>query len=244
MARPSRYWQSWTDAALFPELSRKTAALRIARQLREAILNDTLRPESRLPGQREMAQHMRVSVSTLREAVAILVAEGLVVCRQGLGTFVVPRRPRRIVEIAVREASDVELDDARRFIEAGAAQRAARRAARDGHDVLRPPPMSEYAWALQLRHDGQADAWLRLDAEFHAELCRLGATRRSATGQVGAAILERLQRRRSAGVHRLVADNDLLELHHQLAVAVDHGHPDRAARLARRIVRREAAAVR
>lgn len=239
-----KYFKSWADAALFPELSRRPVAHRIAMAFREQILTDVLRPSTKLPGQREMAAHMHVSLTTLREAIAILVAEGLLVCRQGRGTFVTARRQRRLIEVAMRAATDGELDDARRFIEAGAASRAARRASRDGHDVLRPPPMTEFAWSLKLRHGGEADTWLALDAEFHRELCRLGGMGSPAAGELGASILDRLRRRRSAGLHRLVADPDLVDMHLDLAMAVDHGRAAAAAQLARRIVQREAAAVR
>jgi DNA-binding FadR family transcriptional regulator len=244
MATPRRWSKSWADAALFPELARKSVAPRIAETLREQILTGAVRPSTKLPGQREMAAHMSVCVTTLREAIAILVAEGLLVCRHGRGTFVTARRNRRVVEAAIRAATDGELDDMRRFIEAGAASRAARRASRDGQNVLRPVPMTELAWSLKLRHGGEADTWLALDAEFHQELCRLGGRGRPASGELGASILDRLRRRRSAVVHRLVADRGLEAMHMDLAVAVDHGRASAARQLARRIVRREAAAVR
>jgi DNA-binding FadR family transcriptional regulator len=186
---------------------------------------------------------MNVSVTTLREAIAILVAEGLLVCRHGRGTFVTARRNRRFIEAAIRAATDVELDEMRGFIEAGSAARAARRASRDGHNVLQPLPMTELAWSLKLRHNGEADTWLMLDADFHRELCRLGGRGRPASGELGASILDRLRRRRSAGVHRLVADRALDAMHMDLAEAVDHGRASAARQLARRIVRREAAAV-
>lgn len=244
MAKAKKYSKSWADAALFPELARRPVAYRIARLIRQEILTDALRPSRRLPAQREMAAHMGVSLTTLREAIAILVAEGLLVCRHGRGTYVTARRPRRMVEVAMRAATTGELDDARGFIEVGAASRAARRASRDGHNVLRPAPMTEFAWSLKLRHGGDADTWLRLDAEFHRELCRLGGMGKPAAGEVATSILDRLRRRQSAGIHRLVADPNLDAMHLELATAVDHGEAAAAARLARRIVRREAAAVR
>ncbi len=108
---------------------------------------------------------------------------------------------------------------------------------------MRPVPMSEFAWSLKWRHDGRADAWLRLDAEFHEELCRLGGDGHAAAAHIGSAILDRLRRRRSARIHRLVADTELHDLHMDLALAVDEGQAGAAAVLARRIVRREAAAV-
>lgn len=60
----------------------------IADRLRTEILQGTRAQGSRLPTERELARGCSVSISTVRRAVDDLVAEGLVVRRQGSGTFV------------------------------------------------------------------------------------------------------------------------------------------------------------
>jgi len=66
--------------------------LRIYRDLRDAIAAGRLEPDERLPGQRELARHYGVTVMTVRQALQLLEQEEAVVMRQGLGTFVAPRR--------------------------------------------------------------------------------------------------------------------------------------------------------
>ncbi|MFG2846979.1 LacI family DNA-binding transcriptional regulator [Kitasatospora sp. NPDC048296] len=66
---------------------------RIAGWLRRDIDDGTRPPGSRLPTEQELARIWAVSVSTVRRAVDDLVADGLVVRRQGAGTFVRASRP-------------------------------------------------------------------------------------------------------------------------------------------------------
>lgn len=50
-----------------------------------------LRPGDRLPSSRELTQRYRVGPATVSRAIATLAAEGAVVARPGIGTFVAPR---------------------------------------------------------------------------------------------------------------------------------------------------------
>jgi len=56
--------------------------------LRSAIENGVLRPESALPPERDLASEFGVSRITVRKALDALVADSLLVRRQGAGTFV------------------------------------------------------------------------------------------------------------------------------------------------------------
>lgn len=95
------------------------------------ILGGKLAPGSRLPTEQEMIASTGVSRTVVREAVAHLRAEGLLVTRQGVGAFVAdnPRRPFRInfdQAQTLREVLDVM--ELRTGIEVEAAGLAAERA--------------------------------------------------------------------------------------------------------------------
>jgi len=60
----------------------------IVQRLEEMILEGTFKPGQRLPPERELAKQFEVSRPSLREAVQKLAARGLLVSRQGGGTFV------------------------------------------------------------------------------------------------------------------------------------------------------------
>lgn len=66
----------------------------IAGRLREQISAGVLEPGERLPSEPDLAAEYDASRNTVRLAIALLINQGLVVSRQGLGTFVVePERP-------------------------------------------------------------------------------------------------------------------------------------------------------
>lgn len=71
---------------------------RIADLLREAIRNGTYAPGDRLPSHNELAEQMRVSITTARNAVQVLVAENLLFTATSRGTIV---RSQEVLESVV-----------------------------------------------------------------------------------------------------------------------------------------------
>src|ERR1051325_4860644 len=63
----------------------------LQRALRQAIETRILSPDAALPAERDLATEFSVSRITVRKAIDGLVNEGLLVRRQGSGTFVVAR---------------------------------------------------------------------------------------------------------------------------------------------------------
>ena len=63
-------------------------AQRIVAQLRRLMVEGKLKPGDRLPPERELARQLNVSRTSLREAVKILSAMGLLSIQQGRGVFV------------------------------------------------------------------------------------------------------------------------------------------------------------
>lgn len=62
--------------------------VRIADQLTEMIAGRRFQPGDKLPSEPELAEELKVSRTTLREALRILSTRGLVEARRGIGTFV------------------------------------------------------------------------------------------------------------------------------------------------------------
>jgi len=93
--------------ALGPTLNRTQE---LTQRLADEIRSGRLSPGSQLPTEQELSSATGVSRTVVREAVAALRAEGLVVTRQGLGAFVatdVQRRPFRIDPDELKSRSDV-----------------------------------------------------------------------------------------------------------------------------------------
>jgi GntR family transcriptional repressor for pyruvate dehydrogenase complex len=103
----------------------------LVERLSAEITSGRLLPGARLPTEQELISAVGVSRTVVREAVAALRAEGLVVTRQGVGAFVADtsRRPFRIATnevVSLREVLDVM--ELRTGIEIEAAGLAAERA--------------------------------------------------------------------------------------------------------------------
>ena len=103
-------------------------------QLAEQIRSGRLAPGSRLPTEEALTRAARVSRTVVREAVAALRAEGLVVTRQGVGAFVSAepqRAPFRIEPERMQSLADIlNVMELRLGVEIESAGLAAERASR------------------------------------------------------------------------------------------------------------------
>ncbi len=71
-----------------PEDGRGPLYKRLEERLRHAIESGALKPEQALPSERDLAEDFAVSRITIRKALEGLVGSGLLVRRQGAGTFI------------------------------------------------------------------------------------------------------------------------------------------------------------
>ena len=72
----------------FQRIQHTKIAEAITRQVEELILEGVLRPGDQLPPERELAKTLDVSRPSLRDALTYLEERGLLVARQGGGTYV------------------------------------------------------------------------------------------------------------------------------------------------------------
>jgi GntR family transcriptional regulator len=109
------------DALRFDAIAPDTAGMPLHRDVRRSLLQSieqgTCAPGVALPSERALAAAMGVSIGTLRRAVDDLVAEHILVRRQGRGTFVATHTSDRFLFQffhierldGMREAPEVEL---------------------------------------------------------------------------------------------------------------------------------------
>jgi GntR family transcriptional repressor for pyruvate dehydrogenase complex len=114
-------------------------AARIATQLMELIELQKLSPGDRLPPERQLADLLEVSRPSLREALHILQAQGLVQIKHGQGPFV--QEPIVAQELRASMMTKThglnELFDAREVLEVPAAKWAAEKATKEDLRLLR-----------------------------------------------------------------------------------------------------------
>ena len=114
-------------------------ASRIATQLVELIELKALLPGDRLPPERQLADLLDVSRPSLREALHILQAQGLVLIRHGQGTFVqepIVAQELRASMMATTHGLN-ELFDAREVLEVPSSKWAAAKATKEDIRMLR-----------------------------------------------------------------------------------------------------------
>lgn len=153
---------------MFTKINHARTADAVVDQIEGLILAGVLRPGDRLPAERELGELVDVSRPILRGALKTLEARGLIVSRQGGGTFVadligtVFSEP--VVALIARHPAAIEdYLDFRRDIEGLAAARAAERATAADRDLLTHivEAMAE-AYAA-----GDSVTEAKLDVEFH-----------------------------------------------------------------------------
>ncbi|MGD9714256.1 MAG: FadR/GntR family transcriptional regulator [Thermomicrobiales bacterium] len=151
-------------AALFAPIAPLTAFEETIDRLGAAIRLGILKPESRLPPERQLAQAFDISRTTLRQAIVALVQAGLLTTKRGRsgGTWVVPDPPAMTTGPPEEDCTDVL--DMRLAIEAGCALLAAHHAT---ESVLRG--MDEICDELNVivSTEREYSEYRQLDVQFH-----------------------------------------------------------------------------
>jgi DNA-binding FadR family transcriptional regulator len=139
--------------------------------LTEAIERARLRPGDRLPNEAQLAAALGISTPTLRQALRVLEAAGVLSVRRGKGGGIVlvsdfVHTPAVAGAVALEEGAVAETLRARRVLELAVALEAAERAT--------PADLAELERTIELleRHLDDRPAVMRADAAFHRALVR------------------------------------------------------------------------
>lgn len=156
---------------MFKPIRPKRVTHEIVGQIQELMGSGTLKPGSRLPPEREMAQQLGVSRPTLREAMGVLEHLGLVRSVQGDGTYVMNAAERSLRDplqelILASEKRLVELAEFRSEVESWAVSLAAERIEPQELELLQEI-LEEMRLGLE-----QGKPIHHLDADFHLALAR------------------------------------------------------------------------
>jgi DNA-binding FadR family transcriptional regulator len=134
--------------------------------LEQMIHEGALAQDERLPPERELAQQLGVSRTSLREALHELELKGLIDRRPGRGTLVVGGRGDSLLgHMEAGERGLREVMDLRAAVEPPIAERAAKRATAHDLEVLRD-------LLGQMRAETSVARVAQLDIEFHATIAR------------------------------------------------------------------------
>jgi GntR family transcriptional regulator, transcriptional repressor for pyruvate dehydrogenase complex len=215
--------------AVFKPIQPPTTFEQTVERLGTAIRLGLLPPGTRLPSERELADMLSISRSTLRQALTTLVQSGHLVALRGRsgGTFVVERPPlgQESESLPLREDARAVLDY-RVVVETGATVIACERAAGDDLDLL--DALTDHMGASAA---ASFEVYRRADVRFHiglAEACH--------SPRVVAAMTE-VQGQMSNLIQRVAHPDEVLThsnaQHKRLVKLLRRGDAGRAVRLMR-----------
>jgi len=154
-------------------IDRRRLYQQVADDIERMILDGTFPPDTRLPGEHELAEQYDVSRNVIREALKRLKEHGLVVIKTGSGTYVrVPStKPvsdalQRLLRHSANNVPFTYFYEIRRMIEPESARLAAERANEDDTQEIRS--------ALQRMEENRtdSDAWSNADLDFHLAIAQ------------------------------------------------------------------------
>lgn len=155
--------------AFIEPVRRETVMELVCSRIESLVREGQLRCGDRLPPEPQLAKMLKVSRSSLREALKGLLFIGLIQARPGYGTYIRPSVTRIMGRhfhwmVLLREISYLEIYELRQMIEPAAAALAAERA--NEHDIDR---MERALAAMRLNVDAP-EGFHRHDIEFHQAL--------------------------------------------------------------------------
>jgi GntR family transcriptional regulator, galactonate operon transcriptional repressor len=204
----------------------------VVREIAARVLGGRYPAGSSVPREDELAAELGVSRTTIREAVKVLSAKGLIESRQRVGVRVRPRDDWRLLDPAVLSwhpniGADHELMsgllDARRIVEPAAAELAARRAT--AQDLA---AMEAAYLTMERTLPFKIDACCEADVSFHQSLLR--ATHNfvlsGLIGMIGAALRAAFQ----ITTELTQAQTEALHVHRDVLEAIRMRDPEGARR--------------
>jgi GntR family transcriptional regulator, transcriptional repressor for pyruvate dehydrogenase complex len=213
--------------AVFQPVQPPTTFEETVERLGTAIRLGLLQPGSRLPPERNLADRLRISRSTLRQALTTLVQSGHLVSVRGRagGTFVAERPPMgQDVEAEVLGDGARAVLDYRLAVETGAAVLAAERA--QGVELDRLAPFME-----QMDSATEFEDYRRADVRFH-----IGIAEATHSARLVAAMTE-VQGQMSDLIARIAHPDEVLRSsnaqHRRLVSALRRGDGTRAVGIVR-----------
>lgn len=207
----------------------------IASELRSQIEQGVFRPGDQLPGHRDLAASYGVSLGSAREAISLLVGDGLVETRAGRGTFVAERGRLPIgtsQPVSRKEAE--ELIEAQELLELAIVSMAAERASAD--QVARLRGAVDRLEVVASEPAAYTDA----DVEFHVVLAEAAGNRflLRMMEDLRALLRRDIELSARVGIRRFGSLQYSVDAHRELVDAIEAGTPETARRILLEIMSR------
>lgn len=207
----------------------------VIHHLEASILKGAFPVDHRLPSERALAEQLSVSRATVREAITSLVSRGMLVRRQGDGTYAVEQSDHRMAEIWLDMAQQHpmlqgDLVEFRAMLESRTAELAARR--HDAKDRVRLQEALDSVDAAYAGSDRREQ--IRSDVAFHRAIA--DATHNPVFSYLMSSLLKLLHEHVQLSLAGLEPQSttaqQLRQQHHALATAILARDAERARQVA------------
>ncbi len=146
----------------------------VIEEIQQQIIAGTLNRGDKLPTERELAEQLDVSRTSVREAMRTLEVLGIIQVKQGGGNFIKERFDDALVEplsmmFVLNESHPREIVDLRQIIEVESAYRAAERITDEDIEELRGI-VEQLRIQTNLKNESMS---VRYDKAFHYSICRI-----------------------------------------------------------------------
>ena len=209
----------------FAAIKQKRVYEDIVGQIQELVRGGVLRPGDRLPPERELAERLEVSRSSLREAIRTLELQGLLVSRAGAGTFVSTESVETLLSIIAGSTNGSrdylsDIFEVRHLLEPQIAALAADRAT--------PEDISRMAGSLedQERQIALGETGIEGDTAFHFAMAR--ATHNQALVRVMSTIGDILRQSRDQSLQTPGRPQRSLASHRRILEMITRGEVEAA----------------
>lgn len=210
-------------------------------QLRAQVVGGTWPVGSQIPTEHELAEQLQVGRNTVREAIRVLAHAGMLVSRQGEGTFVRSTSDPAAVLRGVQRSGVRDVLEVRAALEAEAARLAALRHTPEDVRRMRAALAREAEVIAAHPERANREATVEHDLEFHTAV--VDAAHNPALAEVyryfGASVRESMTT--AFGDHEMPEVD--VATHAALVDAIESGDPDRAEAACRSLLAEPTAAV-
>ncbi len=215
-----------TTTSPFQAVSRANAVEDVMQSFQQALLNGNLHPGEKLPPESELCQLFGVGRGTVREAMKMLSALGVVEIRRGDGTYVCQSISQKVINpllfAVLIEASDVDdLYEFRRMIDVGYSQLAAAKASEEDFTH-----MAELIEDMKIYYAGgerDEEKLMQLDLDFHCAV--LEATKNPLVIKIGRMMMEMFRETVKQAISTPDGVSWTIEQHERLLTALQSRDP-------------------
>ncbi len=214
---------------VFSPVRSERLADKVAGQLKKAIINGVFKIGERLPSERELCEQMGVSRPSIRAALHELEVLGMVETVHGGGSIVknlTDHSVRNAIEVVLEEdpRKVVELTEVRAFMEAWAANQAAKNRTPEDLELIR-----SHLDAMERDFESK-EVHSEADSKFHAEIA--AASHNTIFLHVMQNIIQLVNQSVAVNREKVFVSRDdqekILNQHRQIYRAIEHGDPETA----------------